>query len=435
MSKKYLIIGGIIILLLILAGVVLFSSGSKPNPSPGKIELTWWKTFETSENVQDLIADYQATHKNVTINYVKKDINSYEQELVNALASGTGPDIFTIHNDWLPKHNDKIAPMPATLMSQRVYQDTFLECATTDFVKDGKIYAVPLAVDLLALYYNKDILGTANISLPPKTWPELVTDVQKITKFSKPGVFLRSGVAMGTSDNVNRAVDILSLLMMQNGTKFYSDDLNSATFDQNKPVADSSESFNPGATALDFYTQFADTSKTSYTWNSRNDMSIDAFTQGKVGMMISYSYLLPTIKDRAPNLNFGVAPVPQVSSDVDKVNFANYWGESVSKASKNQLAAWDFLNFITSNAELQKYYAKHKQISSRKDLLPTQSQDTDIGVFAENALTAKSVYKQDSETFEAAFLKMINDVVLKNFTPEEAIRNATQQINLTLQKK
>ncbi|MEJ0021714.1 MAG: extracellular solute-binding protein [Candidatus Doudnabacteria bacterium] len=436
MEKKYYIIGGVLVLLLILGGVLFFTSGSKPAPTNnGKIELVWWKTFEDTENVQDFINDYQTTHKNVSITFVKKDPSTYEQDLVNAIAAGNGPDIFSIHNDWLAKHSDKIAPAPDNLISLRTYSDNFVDVASSDFVEDNKIYAIPLSVDLLALYYNKDILGSAGIAQPPATWPELVSDVEKITKVAQPGVFSRSGVAMGTSGNVSRAVDILNLLMIQNGTKFYSDDLNTATFDQQQNLPGSSEGFNPGATALAFYTQFADPSKVSYTWNSKSDYSIDAFTQGKVAMMLGYQYMEPMIRSKSPNLNWGVSAVPQVSDQATKVNFANYWGEAVSKSSKNTAAAWDFLNFISSNAELTKYYAKHQLVASRKDMLPQQVPDTDIGVFAENALTARSVYKKDANLFESVFLKMIDDVILRNFQPQDALNNAAQQINLDLQNK
>ena len=436
-NKKYYIIGGVLALLLILAGVLFFTTGSKSpgTNTNGKIELVWWKTFEDTNNIQDFITDYQKLHKNVSITYVKKDVSTYENELVDSLAAGKGPDIFSIHNDWLPKHIDKLSPEPSNLMSVRTYSDTFVDVASSDFIKDSKIYALPLSVDLLGLYYNKDILGSVGIAQPPTTWPELVSDVEKITKVSNPGAFSRSGVAMGTSSNINRSVDILSLLMLQNGTKFYSDDLNTATFDQSQNDPTTNQSINPGAIALQFYTQFADPAKASYTWNTKSDASVDAFTQGKLGMMISYQYMQPTIKARGPNLNWGLAAIPQTSTDATKVNFANYWGEGVSKQSKKAAVAWNFLNFISSKTELQKYYAKHKQVSSRKDILPTQISDTEIGSFAENALTAKSVYKNDANIFESVFGKMIDDVILRNFKPENAIQNAAQQINLNLQKK
>jgi len=437
MDKKYYILGGILVLLLILAGVLFFTtSGPKPpSPSTDKLELTWWKTFEDSENVRELLTDYTATHKNVTVKFVKKEASTYEQELINALAAGAGPDIFSIHNDWLPKHADKISPMPDQLMNLRTYKESFVDVATTDFVKDDQIYAIPIAMDVLALYYNKDLLGSSGISQPPATWPELVSDAQKITKVLKPGTFTRSGVALGTSNNVNRAVDILTLLMLQNGTKFYSDDFGRATFDQRQTIPGSNQNFDPGAIALAFYTQFADPAKVSYTWNVRSDLSVDAFTQGKLAMMLSFQYMQPVIQSKAPNLNWDVAAVPQISEEVSKVNFANYWGESVSKLSKLSLAAWDFLNFISSKDELTKYYAKHKLVASRKDIIPSQVADTDLGVFAEGALTARSVYKKDANLYEGVFVKMIDDVILRNTDAEEALSNAAQQINLDLQQR
>ena len=68
-------------------------------------------------------------------------------------------------------------------------------------------------------------------------------------------------------------------------------------------------------------------------------------------------------------------------------------------------------------------------------MLNDQIPDTDIGVFAENALTARSVYKKDANIFETVFQNMIDDVILRNFEASKALSNAVQQINLNLQNK
>ncbi len=426
MSKKYLIIGAIVFFFIILVLGALLSSGGTPKTSNEQIELVWWKPFETTNNLQPLIDAYTAVHKNVRIQPVTKDINNYEKELIDAIASGKGPDIFSIHNDWLPNHIEKMAPAPG--VTQRQYQDTFLDVASADFVEDGKIYAMPLSVDVLALYYNKDILNSVGISEPPKTWVEVVSAVQKITSQQKNGDFIHSGIAMGAASNVNRGVDILSLLMLQNGTEFYNEQ-GDPSLDKRLPGT-GNDTYFPASKALEYFTQFTNPGLVSYTWNSRSDNSVDAFSQNKLGMMISYSYMRDRIIDKAPNLNWDVAPVPQPDLVNPKVNFANYWGEAVSKTSTKQAAAWDFLQFITQKDVLQKYYAVHKLPASRKDTITEQFSDLDIGHFAQNAPSSKSVRKQDANEFEGIFIKMIEDVVLRNVSPDTAVQNANQQLRL-----
>lgn len=433
-EKKYYFIGGGLLVLLLIALVMMAmvkpdDGGGLPT---GNVELIWWKTFETTENVQGIIAEYQKLHKNVKITFVKKDIFGYEKELIESLAAGTGPDIFSIHNDWLPKQRDKISPMPASTMNIKQFKDVFVDVAFADFVQDNKIYALPMSIDVMAMYYNKDLLNSASIYEVPKTWPDLVKIVPKLTSQTRPGVFERSAVAMGTGANINRAVDIVTLLMLQNGTKFYDSNLRVCMIGDN---AEGQANYNPGESALEFYTQFANPAKTVYTWNSKSENSIDAFTQGKLAFMFGYAYLTPTIRAKAPNLNWEIAPMPQPSTDTLKVNFANYWGESVSRNAKYPALAWDFLNFAVQKQNLEKYYEKHKLPASRKDLLTLQASDTEIGVFADNALSARSVYKKDANTYESIFLKMIDDVILRNFTTREAISNAVQQMNLILQKE
>ncbi len=427
MSKKTLIIGAVVLFVFLIVIGAALSAGNKPKVSNEQVELVWWKPFETSGNVQPLIDAYTTINKNVRVRFVTKDVNSYEQELVDAIASGKGPDIFSVHNDWVPKHIEKMST--DDLVTQRQYQETFLDVASDDFVIGGKIYAVPLAVDVLALYYNKDILNSVGISEPPKTWVEVVTDVQKITTQQKNGDFIHSGIALGAASNINRAVDILSLLMLQNGTRFYNDGGDPNLGYRITPPGEQ-ESYNPASRALAYFTQFASPSIVTYTWNAKSDNSVDAFSQNKLGMMISYAYMRDRIIDKAPNLNWGVAPVPQPDLINPKVNFANYWGESVSKASTHQQVAWDFLNFISQKENLKKYYAVHKQPASRKDTITEQFSDIDIGVFAENSPSAKSVKKQDAGLFEGIFVKMIEDVVLRNANPDTAIQNAEQQLRL-----
>ena len=433
-KKKLLIFGGIIggLIFLILVIYVLFGSSSPaPVQQSGPITLRMWKTFADSSQMDQFISDYQQSHPSVTIEYTKKNCNdafctNYQDDLLNALAKGEGPDIFSISNSWLPKYVDKLEAATDKTMTFKDYKNTFVEVLVSDFTRNQKIYGVALSVDSLGLYYNKDLLGTAGIATPPKTWDDLARQTRFLTRTDKgTGYISTSGVALGTSNNVYRPQDILFLFMLQLGAKPWSEDGLIPTFGDQ--VEFRGQYINPAAEALRFYTSFADPKSSNYTWNARSDQSIDAFVNGRAAMIFGYSFTADTIKQKNPNLNFDVAPVPQPSLEGITIDFANYWGEVVSKQSKHSQAAWDFLKFISSKTELDKYYASNKVPASRRDLIEQQIQDPEIGVFADANLTARSFLKPDEAKMENIIRRAIDNVILKGITVEEAISTAQTQ--------
>lgn len=394
-----------------------------------KINLVIWKLYTEEQTMRPLFEAYQEKYPNVNFSFVEKDIATYEQELLEALASGAGPDIFSIHNDWVPRYKNKLVPAPDGYFPLRTFQEDFVDVVLEDLLdQDDNLYALPLSTDVLALYYNKDLLGSAGIASPPRTWDELISAAKKLTQQDRFGNFVVNGVAMGTAENINRSTDILSLLFLQNGSQIYNNANNSAILDRDISTPDG-ERYSPGAQALEFYTQFANPSKETYTWNSGNSYSIDAFVSGQVAMMLSYSYMIPTIRNKAPFLNFGIAPVPQIDLSKPRVNYANYFADAVSKASPNHKWAWDFLRFISEEKNLKIYHIGNNVPSSRKDIIATQISDPEIGVFAEGALTAKTFYKPDSNKIEAIFSSMIEDVVLRGKTSDQAISTANRLLN------
>lgn len=404
--------------------------GGSRRPAGPEIELLWWKPFDEPVLLQPLVTEFQKVRPNVKITYVQKNVETYEADVLNALAAGEGPDIFTIHNDWLPRYLDKVVAAPEEIWKLRDFQQNFLEVVNFDLVSKGKIFAVPLAVDVLSLYYNKDMLSGSGIPRPPATWEELISLTSKLTLQDRLGNFQRSVVALGTAENINRAPDILSLLLLQNGTGFYHPEKSQGgSFDESRRD-ETGKTYSPAATALEFYTQFANPAKVTYTWNSRSNNSIEGFANSQVAMIFSYAYLRKTLREKAPFLNYSVAPAPQIDLAQNRINFANYWAETVSKQSQNQKAAWEFLKFISSKEVLPKYYEAQKQVSSRIDILETQLSDPEIGSFAEHALSAKSFYKPDADAVESIFVQMINDVVLRDVSAEEAVGAASRKLNL-----
>ncbi len=411
---------------LTLIAIVLVAAGcgggeAKKEP----VTLKIWKPFVDSSKMSSIIAEYTALNPHVTIEYTKKNIENYEEDILNALAAREGPDIFSINNTWLPEYADKVTPAPVDLFALKEYKDSFVDVVSSDFVKDDLVYGVAMWVDSLALYYNKDILGTAGIATPPKTWADLERHVRLITTQDETGYFTKSGVAIGLNSNVNRAVDVVYLMMLQAGAIPWSADGLSPQFTTS--ISRDGNSTLPGVEGLDFYTSFGNPRDVNYNWNVNSDYSIDAFANGRAGFLYSYAYARELIESKSPNLNYDVAIVPQYNLNNTSVNFANYFGEVVNKQSEAPEEAWNFLKFLTSKDTLDKYYASDKQPSSRRDLIELQSRDEQIGVFAFANLTAKSFFKPDEPRMDAIMADAIDNVILRGMTVQQALGQAQTQ--------
>ncbi len=427
-NRKVIIIAGVAILaivILMLGNALGFKIGGEKKVQ--KANLVVWGVWDESETMTKLGSDFRKTYPNVSIEYRKFKPQDYETELVNALAEGRGPDIFAIEHTWLGKHKNKLASMPEEIMTLKDYQDRFVDVVNQDFIDEGKIYGFPLYTDTLALLYNKDAFNDAGIANPPATWEELQKIVPELTKIDQFGNIKQAGVALGTGDNINRSPDILMALMLQSGAQFTDPkDTSQIIFSQSKNV--NGQNINPAQLSLAYYTDFANPRKGVYTWNSTLNNSIDAFYEREVAMIFGYSYQVEAIKVKAPRLNFAVAPLPQVSLDSGLANFANYWGYGVSGQSKYPKESFAFLKSATEKENAQDYFLKTKRPTARRDLVDTQSQDIDYGVFVKQILQAKTWRQPDNNSVDKIFIEAINSVNSGLLDYSKAISQAESEI-------
>jgi multiple sugar transport system substrate-binding protein len=429
--------------LFIVSAFLLTSlTGCGNNVSPSGIKsvtLDYWRVYDDEDAFAAIVANYQRIHPYINIRYKKFRYEEYERELLNALAEDRGPDIFSIPSTWVREYQNKIVPLPpkVTLIYPRtegtIKKIEVAELRTTDTLnlKDlknnfvdivyndvllnlkgvNRIYGLPLYIDTLAMYYNTDLFNNAGISQPPPYWnTEFQQDVKKLTKQNNQGNIVQSGVALGGSANIQRPQDILSLLMMQNGSLMMEN--NSVSFNAIPPG--SQQGYNPGLEALRFYTDFSNPAKDVYCWNSNLPNSLSMFEQGNLAIMFDYAYDLPTIKTAAPKLHFSVAKMPQIQGNTKQVNYANYWIETVSAKSKNVNEAWDFIQFETSQDQVNNYLKVAKKPTALRALINSQLNDFDIGVFASQVLTAQSWYKGKGPIATENAMQEMIDLTIKN---------------------
>ncbi|MBT5808626.1 extracellular solute-binding protein [Candidatus Uhrbacteria bacterium] len=448
----------ILALSLVLMGAGCGGSSAAEQAANTQVSLDVWRVFDDGDTMDDVMRRYQAVHPNVSFNYRELRFDEYEDELIRAFAEGEGPDIFSLHNTWLGEYESLISPLPSSVsipfcetrgtikkeivcviqedptISQRALRSDFVDVVAEDVIRsykatskseaEDRVFGIPYGIDTLALFFNKDLLNAAGIPEAPATWTEFQDQVTTLTRISSSDVITQSGAALGTSQNVERAFDIVSVLMMQNGAQLI-DSRGRAVF------AQGDDEGTLAIQATRFYTDFANPLKQVYTWNEDMDDSFDAFANGKAAFFLGYSYHHDLILTANEKLNLGVAPLPQIAGG-KTVNYANYWVETVSKSSDNTDWAWDFIEYAASEDRVQSYLKEAKKPTALRALINDQLEDDILSIFAGQTLTAESWYRgDDASVAEEAFLDLI-DALLDGEEAERAMRDAQNKVNQSL---
>lgn len=428
----YILVAGIAILVFLTIILVLRSFGGSGEP----VTLQFWGVFDARASFERTIREFQGLYPNVKVQYTQLNYEDYERTIIDKLAAGQGPDVLMIHNTWLPKHGDKLLPLDEswkdikgnTLMTMRDFKNTFVDVASQDLIFDNRIYALPLYVDTLALYYNKDLLNGAGLTRPPVTWDDFNTAVEKLTRLDSSGNIVQSGAAIGTARNINRSTDILMSLMIQSGVQMTNPENTSATFTR------SVDNQRIGEIALQYYTDFTKPEKRTYCWNDAQHYSIDAFAEGSTAMMFNYSHQIALLRAKSPRLNFSVAPIPQLNAG-DPRTFPNYWAPAASAASLHPKEAWQLISFLVSKDQATLYLGETNRPAARRDLIDLQRSDPEFGVFAEQALAARSWFQVDNTAIEGIFADMIEDVNFGRLQVRDALKNGESRVNVLMQSR
>jgi multiple sugar transport system substrate-binding protein len=256
--------------------------------------------------------------ESITDDYLKK-----MQTLIGARKE---PDVFYL--DSMPAPDliklGALEPLDGYLQKYGVNLSDFEDSLVKAFQKDGKTYGIPKDYNTLALFYNKKMFKEAGIE-PPKTWAELKEAAKKLTRGDRKGLVLNPELAR------------YQPFLYQNGGKVLDE--------QGKP----SLNLPQNAEALQFFADlFVKDKVADIPKNMGFDWSGDAFAEEKAAMVVEGGWLIPFLKEKAPQLEYGIVELPVKEPGKQNSNLAFTVAYVMSKNSKNKEAAFKLIQFLTS---------------------------------------------------------------------------------------
>lgn len=422
----------IILFIILIFGLIIFAVWAlffrgNANQEDKDVTLTYWGVWEDISVLQPVFDDFQRENPNITVQYEKIDIKTlgdYVSRLKTRTAEGNGPDIMRFHSSWLIQMQDILTPFPDDVVTETGLAEDYFKVVERDLKRNGAYYGLPLSIDTLSLYVNTNLLNSLG-STVPKSWDDLENTARELTTI-EGGNIVRSGVAMGTYDNIAHASDLVALLFLQNGANI------------EEVSEDNMES---AVSALQFYTRFSQGAGGG-VWNQSMENSKIAFSGEKLAMYFGYSWDIFEIKAFNSNLNFEIHPVPELFGTNSTI--ASYWAEGISNKSQNPEAAFKLIKFMGKNETLQKIYANQVKLRGygspypKKSLAKSIQDNKDVYPFLLRADNAVSTYFA-SDTYDAGINEEMNvylgnairGIINDNISPStsvETLGNGVRQV-------
>ncbi len=298
-------------------------------------------------------------HPGTTVQIEVVPWDNLQQKLTTDISAGANADLSIIGTRWLLDYVSQgiVAPLDSYMTPD--FKGRFIDTFLQPSVMNGKVYGLPIAASARAMYYNKDVFKKAGYDVPPKTWADFKTAADKI-KASGGGVF-----PFGLQGK-----EIETDVYFYYGLWSYGGDI---IKDKNSGLASSA--------AIDgaaLYKGMIDAGLTEpgVTSYSREDVQ-NLFKQGKVATVITAPFLSNQIKAEAPNLNYGVAPIP-TADGVAPFTYGVTDSIVLFQNSKVKDEAWAFLDYLFTTEARTKF-------DKTEGFLPVNAKEASDPFFADNA--------------------------------------------------
>lgn len=422
----------VVIVFLIIGGIATFALNKSANTNQ-VVPITMWGTLPSDfiNSYQEVINDLNPD--SVEVIYTEFSEDEFEDELISALASGEGPDTVIFTNDLIIKQENKLFTIGYEFYNQSDFKNNFIEASEILIREDG-VLGIPFIVDPLVMYWNRTILNSEGVALPPSHWDQFLDLVPDIARRDSSANISRPAVAMGEFRNVKNAKDIFTTLVMQAGNpiivKDEERDIYESIFDERLGYT-----VEPADAAITFFTQFSNPSKDTYTWNRSLPNDDEMFISGDLAFYFGFASERNYLVERNPNLNLGVAQIPQSRSGEDrgikKTGGKLYFLGILNNSQKISAAYNTFMN-LTSNQNMSYVYDLINLPPVRRDLLQGVPSVDYRDTFNKSSLITEIFLDPDENKTEEMFREYIESVISGRLDIDQAMKQIDTELNLLI---
>jgi len=369
-----------------------------------KKQVVLWHSMVSPEvePFQEMIDNFNANSQSVEVvtEWVARDEQTKQLTIGNM--AGELPDMVFVDNPEVINYGEMGVFQDIKALFDGWEENQFLESITNSCVYDGKMYGVPYIGNNLALFYDKDMLEAAGVEAPT-TWDELTKAAEAATK---DGVY---GFAFSAIKNAECTFQFIPFLWSAEGDWTEMDSANSVE-------------------AMTYYSDFVKNglaNKEVLNWSQADVCK--QFASGNCAMMINGSWNVGTLRNDAPDKNWGVVPIP-----VDKVSASCLGGEAlcITKTADAE-ASFEFIEYLCGK-EISAPYAKSTaKFSPRSDVDNDVefADDPEMKVFADEMKNTKprGPYPKWTEV-DNAIIEACQSALTDAKTPEQACKDAAAKI-------
>ncbi len=362
-----------------------------------------------------------------SIQYKEMSRDTFDSEVLNALAENRGPDLLLLPHEELVSYRSKIQPIPYDNFPARDFKNLYVDGAEIWAMSDG-VYGYPIAIDPLVMYWNRDILSSKNVLSAPRTWESIVNDIVPtfVERDFNRNITL-SPLAFGEYRNVTHAGFILSMLTIQGGSSLVSEGSDGRYIMSLNQTPDRSRM--PLEAAVTFYTNFASPSNPLYSWNRARPTDRDAFLSEDLILYFGKGSEARDLAAQNPNLNFDIAEVPQGAAATVRRTYGTFYSLSLLKSSNNKSGAFLAMQLI-GGVDFSKAMADYLGMApAHRSSLAAGSGDTYGRIIYTSAVAARGWLSPTPRVVDSVFTQMVEDILANRSRPGEAAQDAVGRMS------